>query len=207
MSKDNIVGIYLAAGRSTRMGCNKLLLPLGGEILASIALKASIQAELNKLLVVTRPCTGLEKALKQKHGEHKKIAFVHNLASEKGISESLKCGVKAAQQMNADGVLIFLADQPFITTEIINNLITAFKTCHTSLFAAYSYENIIRPPIIIDRKLFPQIIKLSGDEGAKKLLLENHSGHGRIIHLKDDKPFLDIDTMEAYRKIVQMVEG
>ena len=54
-----VVGIYLAAGDSRRMGTNKLLLDMGGIPLGSLALQAALESTIHQVLVITKRDDGL----------------------------------------------------------------------------------------------------------------------------------------------------
>jgi molybdenum cofactor cytidylyltransferase len=200
ISKQNkIVGIYLAAGKSTRMGKNKLLLPLGSQTVGEYALHTALDSSLHHIVVVARDDDPSLKHWKSFLTE--KMTVVSCTDSVKGLSHSLNYGMQVANSLNPDGVMILLADQPFIHKKMINQLIDAFTDKRT-VYIASCFKDIIRPPLLLGKSLFPLFKLLKRDEGVKKLLIDNPSIQGKIIHYESEEPFIDIDTIEEYEEVV-----
>lgn len=196
----SIVGIYLAAGRSSRMGQNKLALPLGKHPIGSFALRSALQSKLDHIIVVLPYEQWTFEVLKSYFTE--KIIAVQCKDSRHGLSYSLKFGIHYAENMGATGAVILLADQPFIHCEMINQLIQKFQQEKVD-YVASSFNDIIRPPFLIGKQLFPLLQQLKGDEGAKKLLTGNPTLEGRIITFEDEQQFFDIDTKEEYEEALK----
>ena len=87
-----ISAILLAAGQSKRMkGKNKLLLKYKRKTLINYVLKSLIKSKVNKIIIVL----GHEdRKIKKIALKSKKIIFVFNSNYAKGISTSIKCGLK-----------------------------------------------------------------------------------------------------------------
>jgi molybdenum cofactor cytidylyltransferase len=204
MNKQNkIVGIYLAAGKSTRMGKNKLLLPLGRKTVGAYALHTALDSNLHHIVVVARDDDPSIKHWKSLLTE--KITVVSCTDSVKGLSRSLNYGIKVANSLKPDGVMILLADQPFIHKKMINQLIAAFIEDGV-LYVASSFKDIISPPVLIGKQLFPLLSQLKHDEGVKKLLKDHPSIKGKVIHHKSEELFIDIDTIEEYENVLNNLE-
>ncbi|MGG0717210.1 NTP transferase domain-containing protein [Robertmurraya massiliosenegalensis] len=195
-NNQRIVGIYLAAGSSRRMGRNKLTLPLGNSILGIHALHTALHTGINHIIIITSEKSELQwsKYL------HNKLSVVTCEESKKGMSFSLKRGFSEAQKMNADGVMILLADQPFIQASMLNELIDTFSNEPVE-YVASSYNNIIRPPLLIGKSIFPLVDQLSGDKGIKQVLMKHLQIKGKTIPFEDEMLFIDIDTREEYREM------
>lgn len=191
----HIVGIYLAAGRSTRMGTCKLSLPLAGYPLGATALKEIVQSKINSLIIVTKDIQtswlrSVESLLTSSvHWEHIICTQAHL-----GQSHSLKIGIQRAIQIGADSVVIFLADQPFITSYMIDHLIQQSKK-GKDFVAAFDGEHI-KPPILFHHKAFPYLLSISGDQGARSLLKKGVLKGTNV--LVDPAKLIDIDTKEHY---------
>ena len=209
-NKNKIVAIYLAAGRSSRMGRNKLLLPLRGNPLGMHALQAALQSNLDRIIVVVNDDEpSMQKGILNSSAKwpldfSNKLIVVSCPDSKKELSYSLKVGINWASTLDPDGVIILLADQPFIRKEMINQLIDTFLKEKVN-YVASCFNDIIRPPILLGRRLFPLLHQLKGDEGAKKLLIESPQIEGRTIHYDDEILFLDVDTMGDYERILEMI--
>lgn len=197
--QSTIVGVYLAAGNSTRMGRNKLSLPLGEHPLWIYALQAAIQSNLDHIIVVTK--AGDQTVTEGNYDFLNKITVIQCPDSSKGLSYSLNYGIQYAADMKPEGAIIILADQPFIDKEMINQLIEIFQKENVA-YVASSFNHILRPPLLIGKQLFPFVQQVKGDKGLKKLLMTNPLFEGQIIHYEDEKHFLDIDTIEDYEKVL-----
>ncbi|WP_332697897.1 NTP transferase domain-containing protein [Halalkalibacter lacteus] len=199
-----IFGIYLAAGQSKRMGCPKLSLPLDNKPLGSIALETAIESALEKVLVVTRESDSLNWLPPHFFQELSQKKWVHIRCKEswKGQAESLKCGLTAAQKMHAKAVMILLADQPFVTQEIIDQIVTQYKT-EKPYYIASCYNGMLRPPVIFNYSLFPKLFQLHGDEGARQII--RNSNRGLTVEFKEERNFLDVDTSKEYKSLKKLV--
>src|SRR5699024_1851160 len=112
--------------KSSRFGSNKLQAPIQNISLGSLALQTAMLSKLDKIIVVTKPNDSLQ-WLSDKviaaEGRWIKAECKH---AEKGLSYSLRCGLKAAEKLGAMAIVVMLADQPFITKKLINDIIYAF---------------------------------------------------------------------------------
>ncbi|MFD0710778.1 nucleotidyltransferase family protein [Paenibacillus sp. GCM10027626] len=200
MKRNNIVGIYLAAGQSTRMGSDKLRLPLGPMNLGNYALAAALSSKLDYVWVIVNDAAAdwIDKALYQDPLKRKWSA-ISCPESHLGQAHSLRCGVEAALVAEATAVMILLADQPLITKEMINELLLCFQTHRVKSgigFAASRYEGLARPPVIFDRRMFPDLLQLQNDQGARQLIRKESLGICIDFPIAD--LFMDVDTAEDY---------
>lgn len=194
-----IIGIYLAAGESKRMGCPKLSLPLGNKKLGSYGLEAALNSEVDLVIVVKREknLEWLNTFLNNKEYKNKLVHITCKTAYL-GISETIKHGIKLALLIEAEAVVIMLADQPFMTKETINVLIKQFKKTNTNYIAIGNDQSPPQPPVLFNSNLFPTLLQLEGDKGARGIF---HLVPGLIIDYKNKTLFFDIDTPEDYLQI------
>lgn len=68
-------------------------------------------------------------------------------------------------------------------------------------FIAAEYEGILRPPVLFDSSMFPELLRLEGDAGARKIIQGKGSGQGMAFGWHDATSFLDIDTQDDYTSI------
>ncbi len=197
-----IVGIYLAAGNSTRMGSNKLALPLGERTLGSTALQAALQSNLDKVILVTKELDQLQ-WVPISDLYHDKLLHVRCKHAEEGQAESIKCGLKVARLHKASAIVFILADQPFIKTEQLNRMISLAQRDRPS-YIACRYENIPQPPVLFHWRLFSRLAQLHGDEGARKIIREDPSG--LMIEYENEISFFDADTPSDYEKLKKLVD-
>lgn len=200
-----IVGIYLAAGQGRRMGRNKLAMSLGNEYVGSIALKTILQSRLDFTIVVTNPSDELI-WLPPSVADNERYSTFPCFDAQYGQSYSLKFGVKKAMEIEAEAIIIFLADQPFISTKLINELISHYKKGANVNVVASSFNHIPRPPVLFSEKSFAEILNLQGDQGARKLIRRKKTGEQMIIEFADCMPFIDIDNEEDFLRVSQLLD-
>jgi molybdenum cofactor cytidylyltransferase len=198
-----VVGIYLAAGDSRRMGTNKLLLDIDGIPLGSLALQAALESKVHQVLVITKRDDRLTwivpHLFRSEYG--KKWASVQLEKSNQGQAYSIISGLTEAIHLRADAVLLQLADQPFVTTAIINFLIEAYRKEPSKLFFACCHQGIVRPPVLFTKNFFPRLIELQGDKGARDLLKGDFREKGEIYDFDYEEFLFDVDTMDDYVKL------
>lgn len=203
MKKGGIIGLYLAAGSSLRMGSNKLLLPFAQMPLGSLALSVALQSNLDDIFVITKGIDPLHWVHPSLISKKNKWIQLTSHDSELGQAYSLLRGIQKAKEKAANAVLIVLADQPFITIEMINQLIEKFQLNKDVDYVASSYQNQIQPPILISSHLFSELEQLKGDEGARRIIRHSEAIGIQIPYSKE-KYFFDIDTVNDYNYALEI---
>ncbi|HZT48179.1 MAG TPA: nucleotidyltransferase family protein [Hyphomicrobiaceae bacterium] len=191
MSKPTVAAIILAAGRSTRMGANKLLADVGGAPMVRVVAQAVLASAARPVLVVTghqadevrAALAGLE------------VKCVANPDFAQGLATSLKAGLRAVPS-DADGVLVVLGDMPRVTSEHLDRLSAAFAASGGSAVVVPTHEGRRGNPVLWPRALFAGMLALDGDAGARRLLA-THAARVREVDLATDAIFFDVDTPEA----------
>jgi molybdenum cofactor cytidylyltransferase len=161
----------LAAGESRRWGVdNKLLAPVDGKPMVRRTAEAILGSALRPVLVVTgHEAAGIEAALAGLN-----LSFHHAPDFAEGMSASLKAGVAAVPE-ECSGVLICLGDMPFVRADTLDRLAYA-HVGQAALFPTYQGKR--GNPVLLARSLFADIMRLSGDEGARTILkgIPDHVG-------------------------------
>jgi molybdenum cofactor cytidylyltransferase len=187
-----VAALVLAAGRSSRMqGSNKLLEDFGGKPLVRRAVEAALASKASPVVVVT----GNGEAAVRKALAGLDVRFTHNGNFAEGLSTSLKAGIQSLPE-DISGAVICLGDMPRVSTALIDNLINAFEPERGALIVAPSREGRRGNPVLWARRFFPELLKLEGDIGARKLAASYSEGVAEI-EVTDDAAFFDIDTPEA----------
>jgi len=186
----NIAAVVLAAGRSTRMGANKLLADLGGKPMVRFAVEAALGSAASPVLAVTgHQAAEVRRALAGLH-----VGFVHNRGYAEGMSTSLKAAIGALPPAVA-GALVLLGDMPQITPVHLDQLIVAFRDQGGAIIVP-THAGRRGNPVLWPRAFFAHISRLDGDAGAKSLLTA-HASRVCEVDLGTDAIFLDVDTAEA----------
>jgi molybdenum cofactor cytidylyltransferase len=188
-----IAAIVLAAGISARMGKPKQTLTVSGKPMLEKALEAYRRAGVDLVVVVL----GAHAAEIRRRVEFKKEKVVLNPLYRRGMSTSLKLGLKAAEK-GADAVIIALGDQPFLSPDTIKTLIKVYRRTRAPVVVPV-YHGTRGNPVIFDKSLFPEIKRIRGDRGAKSVV-ERHRDSLQEVAVEDRGVLADIDTPSDYVK-------
>ena len=188
-----ITAILLAAGQSKRLfNQNKLIKNFKGKLLVNYAVQSIIKSKIEKLIIVL----GFEYLkVKKKKNKKKKIKFVINHNYTRGIASSIKCGLKKISN-KSDGFIIVQADMPKISKNILNNIYKEIKANKKEIFVPRK-NNKIGNPIGFKLSMINQLKKISGNRGAKFIILKNKSKI-KYIRTKSLGIFKDIDLNKDF---------
>lgn len=180
-----VSAILLAAGRSRRMGADKLALRYAGEPLIRRALAPLVDCPLiDEVIVVAQPEHGLPLA-------GVRCTVVASPEHDEGMGASLRAGVRAAAA-TADAYLIALGDMPLLTAELVRALVDAYFAARQPILVPV-YEGQQGHPVIISAALRDELLVLGGDVGARELLRERAGEVARFI--TDQRAVIaDVDT-------------
>ncbi len=188
--------IILAAGAARRMNQAKMLLPFEHSTILQTILARAKDIEPDTICVVT----GFyhKEILQIIHDEQ--VHFIFNEQWEEGMSGSIKKGLSYLVQQNPElqSVLIMVADQPFITSALLKEMITLQEQTQKGIVAA-SYAGIHGTPVLFRKNYFSSLENLVGDKGARSILQHYPDD---LVTVGFPLGEIDIDTEEDYKKIV-----
>ncbi|MGD9536061.1 MAG: NTP transferase domain-containing protein [Alphaproteobacteria bacterium] len=188
-----IGAIVLAAGQSRRMGgANKLLVPFDGRPLVSRVVDALLRSRARPVIVVT----GHQAAAVRAALADREVSFVHNADYAEGMSTSVRVGLEALPR-EIEGALICLGDMPNTDPEIIDSLIGGFNPLEGRAIGVPTFKGKRGNPVLWAARYFPEIMRLSGDVGARHLI-GSHAEAVYEIESPDRSVVLDLDTPEAF---------
>ncbi len=162
-----VAGVVLAAGSSSRLGRNKLLLQLGGTSVLRRSAHTALEAGLDPVLVVLGH--ELDRALAELRGLS--VRPVPNPDHAAGINTSLRAGIRAVPA-DAPAAVVLLADMPLVTADMIRALVERFRA-GTAPMVLSSYGGVLAPPTLYARALFPELGAAQG-EGCGKRVTKRH---------------------------------
>lgn len=186
----NIEGIVLAAGLSSRMGRPKLLLEIDGVPLFARVIRAALGSRLGHVIVVLGPSLQLPPELKDL-SETLRLQVATNPHPERGMSTSVRTGL-AELSPSASGVMVLLADQPWLTSKVIDTLIDSFSI-HREKIIAPTIHGRRSNPVVFPRKFLKELEKVTGDTGGKSVLNRN-AGSVVLIEMGSFYNDADLDT-------------
>ena len=152
--------VILAAGASRRLGYPKQLVAPRGISLVRRAVTAAKDSRCDAVCVVTG--AHAEAVAREADG----AAVVHNEGWEEGIASSIRCGVLWAEAAGHDVVVLCVCDQPRLSGAHIDALLGAF--CGAAVASRYS--GTLGVPAVFGRAQFADLLTLTGDRGARRLL-------------------------------------
>ena len=192
-----ISAIILASGYSRRMGMNKLLLKYRGKSLIEHTVDIILQCKFSNVILVGRAEEIIE------IGNIKGLVVIKNENAVKGISESIKLGVRHCTEAN--GYMFFTADLPFLDVDTIRLLMHEFRGNPNNIIVPIC-GGIRKNPVIFPCNLRDDLLRLEGDVGGKKIINENLE-RVRFVQLQDDVKLYDIDTKENYEYVLGLEEN
>ena len=187
--------VILAAGESLRMGEAKQLLEFKGTTLLERTIQTALASICRPVVVVL----GARADDLANAAHHPEVQIVVNADWKRGMSGSIRTGLEKILEFNRriNGVLIMVCDQPFVSAELINQIIETYKKMG-SLIVACEYAGTLGVPALFSDRLFPQLLKLKNVGGAKKIIKQFKSQTTSVLF---DEGVFDIDTPEDYLKL------
>jgi molybdenum cofactor cytidylyltransferase len=189
-----IAAIILAAGAASRMGQPKQLLEWEGQPLIRRAAESALAGGCERVLVVV----GAARAAVVAALVGLPVEIVENPNYAAGQSTSLRAGL-AALGPEAAAALVLLGDQPFVTAPILQRIVDTWRDTGAPIVAPV-YAGQRGNPVLFARSVFPELLTIEGDQGARAILAADHA---RVtpVHFDDPRPLTDIDTPEEYRRL------
>lgn len=159
--------LILAAGGSTRLGKTKQLLQYRGQSFLRHTAKVALASGCQLIVVVL----GAQAEHLRSEVSDLPITIVENPAWATGISSSIRVGLEALQDQSQmlEAAIITLCDQPFISAPLIEQLIEHYWVKGKRILAS-QYAGTVGVPALFDLTLFPDLMLLKGDVGAKALI-------------------------------------
>ena len=186
--------VALAAGKSTRMKENKLLLKIDSETLIEHVIKAAKESSADEVIVVL----GYEaQKIKEKLAKLD-CKLVVNENYMKGQSGSVKVGLSAVSN-NAEAVMILPADVALIDPESINRVAEEYRKSRNRIVIA-SHQQQSGHPILIDRSLFPEVSEIGEETQGLKAVINHHRSEIKYVEVGTVNVLIDIDTREEFDK-------
>lgn len=190
--------IILAAGASKRLGHPKQLVEFKGRTLLQHTIDVANSFEFDSRVLVL----GAGANVIMDKTNPRNFELIINEAWEEGISSSIRQGVNALLRgkNKPDQILILLADQPFVSVENIGQLIKL--QLERDVAASFSeYAGDVGVPAIFSKEIFPQLLALQGDQGAKKLIYNKDFG---FATMRFENGNFDVDTAKDIELLRQL---
>ena len=195
--------VVLAAGRSSRMGTPKQLLPLGSATVLERTLGNVRSSALNEIvLVLGASADSICRQLPQTLLED--IRVVVNDTYEEGMASSLRTGLSAVSPQT-DAVLVVLADQPFVQPHTFDRIADEYRRGKAQIVIP-TYQGRRGNPVLLNRSLFPEAMALEGDVGCRAIF-GNYSQEIVRVEVPDPGILLDLDSKDDYERLQSFGES
>ena len=194
----NIGIMVLAAGASTRMGAPKQLMLYRGKSLLRHTADIALSSCCRPILVVL----GAQANRMKPQVNSLPIETIDNPNWSTGMGSSIQVGIKALLKIHLDleAVIILLCDQPLISPQLIRLLIGRYRKTAKSIVAC-EYAQTDGVPALFDHSLFPKLLQLTGQTGAKQVI-QTHSLE--IARIPFPEGVIDVDTPSDYERLQTM---
>lgn len=190
--------LILAAGRSTRMGRSKPLLPHGnvpGQTFVSHLVRVVRTAGISDIYVIGRPDDHELRA------EVEKVAatFIENPRPDEGQLSSLQTGLSAAEVTRGaglDAVMVLPADVPLLGVDSVDRLLAAARASRATILRA-THRGRHGHPVIFKRPVFAELHAADPEIGARAVV---HADPARVedVEVEDAGVTIDVDTPDDY---------
>jgi len=192
--------LVLAAGFSTRMGSQKLLLNVEGESLVRYLTKRLLTTKVDGIVIITNSAFPEVKA----EVKEMPVVILENNQAQLGMSTSLKRGIAYLMERHVSAAIVVLADQPEINVNIINSMANEYRSSKQAILQAH-YLNTPSHPVLFSSRLYAKLLEITGDNGAKQILRENRDSV-HYVHINEYAP-IDIDTLDEYQAYLQRLNS
>lgn len=189
---ENCAIVLLAAGTSARLGSPKQLLLYKGTTLLRHAADTALETGCQSVFVIL----GANSELLRKELKDKPVSIVENTGWQEGMASSIRCALKhiAGTILRPDCIIFMVCDQPYVTGSLLTRLAEIRKETGKQVVASL-YGDKMGTPALFHKSLFPALMELKGDRGAKQLIADNPD---KVATIQFPEGITDIDTMEDY---------
>ncbi|MEL7642577.1 MAG: nucleotidyltransferase family protein [bacterium] len=190
-----LAAIVLAAGLSSRMKENKLLLPWKNSTVIGWVVSQLVKAGMRRIFVVTgRDANDVESLTSFPGVKH----IYNKLYADGEMLHSLQAGLKMLPG-EVDAALVVLGDQPQIEIETIQLVARAFEDNPNCKLILPSFQNRRGHPWIVARELWDEIISMEPPDNLRTFL-QRYSDEITYVLVNTTTIFADIDTPQDYQE-------
>lgn len=189
--------VVLAAGKSERMGTNKLLLEVGGLTILDRILTV-LESVTDEVIVVLGHRPEELKPIVKRHN----AVPVLNLDYERGMTTSIKAGLRYA---SGDAAFIVLGDQIGLGSGLLNSMVSIIISDPEALIVSPVYKGRRGHPILVRKTLFQEIQALEERETLREVIIRHDDAH-RFVE-GGVWCIMDIDTPEEFENAKRLFEN
>ncbi len=194
MKPERVAGLVLAAGRSSRMGTRKLLLPVGDGVVLERGIRMYRQAGIRDVRVVVGHCPAALDPVLRKHD----VRRIDNENYDKGMFSSVQAGVGSFEE-GIEGFFVLPADVPLVRPRTVLDLLEAFQR-HSTAVVRPVFSGEAGHPVLLAGRLAPDLLHWTGTGGLRSFLQEG--GFPAVdVEVADENVLFDLDTPADYEEL------
>ncbi len=188
-----IGGVLLLAGKSTRFGGEKMLADFNGQTIGERAIQTVQGTKLSPVAAVVRHEILHDAAIAAS------MQALYNLDPSRGISSSIRIGLTGVLSIEANirACMFIVGDQPFLSSDDIDNMCNAYLSNPTRIVALGHGEKRANP-VIFPGEYFDELLSLTGDVGGSYIIKRNPDKLF-IVQANDERALCDIDTQRELK--------
>jgi molybdenum cofactor cytidylyltransferase len=189
-----VAAIVLAAGASSRMGRNKLLIEVEGETVLDRLLKALIPVAEEIVIVTGHNPKPIEVIAGRHH-----VRTIFNPDHEKGMTTSFQTGLCAVE---ADAAFLVLGDQLGLEPELLQRMVQVLERNPETLIVSPEYEGKRGHPTLFRKAVFSEFLKMGSEEILRDIVLRHEKEHGTVPGSRWTT--IDFDTPADFVKAAEL---
>ncbi len=195
MGKHKYAILILAAGSSERLGRPKQLVKWNKTTLLNHTIDQASNVEHTDVFVALG---GNQNEIRRSISERAVLLDVSNW--REGIGSSIASSLMQIQISDYVATILSVCDQPYISTDVFKDLIIEFEKENSTIVSS-NYKIDSGPPTLFDSKHYEALLKLHGDQGAKKIVLNNME---QVRFIQFQNGYIDIDTPHDLNELSSM---
>lgn len=186
--------VILAAGVSRRLGFDKLMVRIDGELVIQKAVAPFLSAGIGEVIVVT----GTESEIRHVFTGDR-IVFVENKDNMSGMSTSVTAALPFVKE--SFGVFFHLGDKPFIKESTVYDMARIYEENNRKIVVPVFGEMKGHPILMDVQRYTSEICDVRGDKGLREII-EKHPED--MIFIKGDEgAVFDLDTPEDIEYLIR----
>jgi molybdenum cofactor cytidylyltransferase len=193
-----IVGaVVLAAGKSERIGQNKLLLEFNGKTVIAGILDALEAAGINQQIVVLGESP--EQVIDSIRPKLGKVKIALNLAPEKDMVSSFQTGLIVIS--NVDAAFLILGDQPILDPNLLRTMVKEMEENAEAMIVSPIHSSKNGHPLLFRRQLFGEILSIKDQQTTRDIV---HSHMDKLVMIESPEwTTWDLDTPQDYERLTK----
>jgi molybdenum cofactor cytidylyltransferase len=196
-SDGSVAAVILAAGRASRMGTSKALLPLGAESVLRRVVRSATEAGVDDIIVVT----GHEPGAIVAELRDLAVRHVHNPGYDAGMFSSVQTGV-AAVRPQTEAFFILPVDYPLVRAQVLRHLLTESRREGCGITHPVCCGRRGHPPLLAGRYRDELLHADPSDDLGS--FLRRHADDEGLVETTDLTVLMDMDTAEDYKKLERL---